>query len=89
MTSRSFTSAVRRAAEDGGFAQRLFAAGAGEGVLHFQPGLAQAPAEIARADLAHLAAVQELMVHVHQVLVHEGVMAGDLAAEAAGFERRV
>ena len=36
------------------------------------------------SDRPHDPAVQELMVHVHQVLVHERVVAGDLAPEVHG-----
>ena len=72
-------------AENRRLAERLPAAGAGETVFRFHPVLAAILAEQARPHLAHDPAVQELMVHVHQVLVHETVVAGDLAAEPAGL----
>ena len=37
--------------------------------------------EAARADRAHVLAMHELMVHVEEILVHEGVVAGHLAIE--------
>ena len=73
------------AAEDDAFAQGLAAALAGEGVVDLEPILAHAAAEVAGLDGTHVGAVEELMVHVHQVLVHEAVMAADRAAEPPGF----
>ena len=54
-------------AQDGRFAQRLFAAFTRETVIHFDLARCCAHAAEARPHLPHLPAVQELMVHVHQV----------------------
>ncbi len=77
--------AAALAAEDHPLAERHAAAGAGEGVVDLEPVLAHAAAEVARPDLPHLRPVQELMVHVHQVLVHERVVTADRLAEAPGL----
>ena len=71
-------------AQDRGFAEWLLPALAGKGVIHLQPVIALAHAAETGAYLAHLPAVQELMVHVHQVLVHEAIMAGHFTAEPPG-----
>ena len=63
--------------------QRLPAGGAFERVIGFHPGLALPHAEKQCLDPAHQAPVQELMVHIHQILVHESVMAVDAAFEIA------
>ena len=76
-------------AQDRGLAQRLFPAFPREGVIDLHPVLALTQAAETGADLAHLPAVQELMVHVHQVLVHEAVVAGDFTAQAARLVGRV
>ena len=70
-------------AEHERFAHRLLAFHPRERVVDLDPVVAAAPAPPPRAHLPHLLAMQELMVHVHQVLVHERVVALDLAAEAA------
>ena len=74
-----------QAADDDGLAKGRLLAGPGKAVIDFHPAFARAAAEIARHDFAGGAPVQELMVHVHQVLMHEGVVAGDELAEPPGL----
>ena len=76
---------------DDGLAERRLLVGTRKTVIHFDPATAGAAAEIARRDLAGGPPVQELMVHVHQVLVHEGVVAlhqfSEPARPVGGFGR--
>ena len=80
--SRAGRRAAAQAADDDGFAERRLFVGTRKAVIDFHPARTGAAFEIARHHLARGAAVQELMVHVHQVLVHETVVAGDVLAES-------
>ncbi len=71
--------------KDQRFTKRLFAPCAGKAVARlYQPGFALL-AQKAGFHLPHLLGVHELVVHIHQVFMHEAVVAGDLAAKIAGF----
>ena len=67
--------AATQVAYDDGFTQRRPLVGPRKTVVHFHPAIAETAAEKTRRDLAGGPAVQELVVHVHQVLVHEAVVA--------------
>jgi hypothetical protein len=58
-------------------------------VIDFQPISTLPATEVARTHFPHLPAVKELMIHVHQVFVHESVVAALLPSKMPGLERRV
>src|SRR5579871_5628314 len=70
---------------DQGFAERLLRVRAREGVVELHPAITIALAEIARRHLSGGAAMKKLMVHVHQVFMHERVVTIDDLAEASGL----
>ena len=76
---------LRGLSEDELLSERLTTSGAREGVVRLHPAVTVAQVEEDGLDAPHETAVQELMVHIHQVLVHEGVVAADLAIEVAGL----
>src|ERR1700733_10021731 len=43
------------------------------------------PADAMRLDRAHVLAVHELVIHVEEVLVHEGIVTGDLTIQATSL----
>src|SRR5580658_2631496 len=67
------------------FADGLLALGTLEAVLDLRPRLAVVTPDAVSADRAHLLAMHELVVHVEEVLVHEGVVAGHFAVQPAGL----
>ena len=76
------------APEDRGLAERLPPPGPRERILRLDPIRPPLLPHEARLDLPHLLAVQELMIHVHQVLVHEAVVAPHFAPEPPRLEPR-
>ena len=70
-------------------ANRLLAAFTRETVIHLELRIARAHAAETRPDLAHLPPVQKLMVHIHQVFMHETVMTRHLTAKPPRAERRI
>src|SRR5579862_1011947 len=70
------------ASHDQGFAKRLLRVRPREGVVEFHPTLARPPAEIAWRNLSGGSTVKKLMVHIHQVFMHERIVAVDDPAKA-------
>ncbi len=73
------------AIEDDFFADVLPAGSAGKSVVGFDPIVAVTGVEQGGFDAAHEAAMEKLMVHVHQVFVHEREMTFHEAIKVAGL----
>lgn len=76
-------------AKNQSFSQRLVATLTGKAVPGFLKVLALVLPHEAGRDGPHLPPMQELMVHVHQVFMHEGVVAFQTRMETAGLEFRI
>src|SRR5215813_14150124 len=74
-----------QAPDDQGLADRRLFIRSSEAVVDLHPSLSGAFAEISRSYPPRSLSVQELMVHVHQVLVHEAIVAFDMSAEPPGL----
>src|SRR5579863_3179281 len=70
------------ASHDQGFAKWLLRVRPREGIVEFHPALACPPAEIAWRNLSGGPTVKKLMVHIHQVFMHERIVAVDDLAKA-------
>ena len=78
-----------KAPDDHRFSNRPSLIGAVETVIELDPVAASAASKIARCHLARRPPMQELMVHIHQVFMHEGVMTAHDFPETAGLIRSV
>ena len=71
---------ARRRLTDAEILTQIPAARARERVIDFQPIIALPPVDAFGANRrAHIPAVQKLMIHIHQIFMHERVMRCDVA----------
>ena len=75
--------------EDQRLSQGLVATFTGKALAGLHKILARVLTEKTGRNRPHLTTVQELMVHVHQVLMHESIVAFQPWAELTGFEFRI